>query len=509
MTTTYESTLEKSEQDRISRDREGLSSESSALLDKALGADVGEYVPRKVKKEPVSVITDTSREDAPVKTQSAEEVQEEMLRGAQGEIDAINLYAKDLLADQHIINEKNDRSTSSISTLTGLAGSTEANVAQQATTAVGQKANQKIQNEAAMKIQGIMGAVRQSAYAEARAQRQDARLDEETRIKNRAARQEEAVTQLTNLSAGGVTFEGLKNGDPESFAYLTKQFGGEEALRGAFVLNTPVDQILDKRVEGGKYVIAKQNPLTGKISIETVDLGIPVGYTKTVDAGDRILAIPDNWSGDPSELITINKGLSPSSGGGLTPGQINTTVNSIAGAFDNEPIVKNFNTVSEGYQFVTSLGEKENPTSADDQGLVYAFAKAMDPQSAVKEGEYITVQKYNQSLIQQGWANAKRIASNVAFLTPEARKNMIATIKSKYEASKASYTNVKTEYQRQIDDAYAGKPRSITSYEGANSGVPQSPSKTLVDANGEAFDASELTPEEYEQAIADGYTPGE
>lgn len=153
------------------------------------------------------------------------------------------------------------------------------------------------------------------------------------------------------------------------------------------------------------------------------------------------------------------------SSGSLTPAQINSTVSSIAGAFDNEPIVKGYNIISEGAAFANSIAKKANPTSSDDQGLVYAFAKAMDPNSAVKEGEYITVQKYNQSLIQQGWASAKRIVANEAFLTVEARNNMTATINSRFEASKIAYKNTSEQYQRQIDDAYAGKNRRITNYD--------------------------------------------
>lgn len=246
-----------------------------------------------------------------VKVKTAEQLQKEMTLAAQGEINALGEYYNSRLEEQRVINEKNDRSTASISTLTGLAGSSEANLQQQKTTEIGQKANQKIKEEAALRVQTLLGNIRQSALTEARALREEARLDEETRIKNRTARQQEAVTNLTNLSAGGVTFDGLREGDPDSFKYLSEQFGGEEALRGAFILNTPQDQILDKRVEGGKYVIAKQNPLTGKVSIESIDLGIPVGYSKTIDAGNRILAVPDDWDGDPSKLVTINKGLTP------------------------------------------------------------------------------------------------------------------------------------------------------------------------------------------------------
>jgi hypothetical protein len=81
---------------------------------------------------------------------------------------------------------------------------------------------------------------------------------------------------------------------------------------------------------------------------------------------------------------------------GLTANQINSTVNSIAGAFDNEPIVKNYNTAQEGYQTISSIGVNTK-SPADDIAFIYAFAKIMDPNSVVREGEYNTIQKYAQS----------------------------------------------------------------------------------------------------------------
>lgn len=262
--------------------------------------------PRRVRTSDTTTPAETAYQP-----QTAEQIQREMTAAAQGQINSLREYEQSQLAEQKTINEKNDRSTASVSTLTGLVGSSEANVAQQATTNVGKQANQAIRAEAELKVQALLGNIRQSAVAEARAQREEARMDEEARLANRAARQEEAVTQLTNLTAGGVTYEGLQAGDPESFNYLASQFGGADALKGAFTLNTPQEQIIDKRLEGGKYIIAKQNPVTGKISVETVDLGLPVGYSKTIDAGNRILAVPDNWDGDPSKLVSISKGLTP------------------------------------------------------------------------------------------------------------------------------------------------------------------------------------------------------
>lgn len=153
--------------------------------------------------------------------------------------------------------------------------------------------------------------------------------------------------------------------------------------------------------------------------------------------------------------------------GGLTPAQINTTVTQIAGAFDNEPIVKNYNTTMEGYNTLQSIGVKTtNP--ADDIAFIYAFAKIMDPNSVVREGEYNTIQKYAQSWASTFGFSAKRIFSNTNFLGADAKQKMLTALGSKVGSIQNQYTNLKSEYQRQMNDAYAGKPRNLTSYESGN-----------------------------------------
>jgi hypothetical protein len=163
-------------------------------------------------------------------------------------------------------------------------------------------------------------------------------------------------------------------------------------------------------------------------------------------------------------ITNINTG-----GGGLTPGQVNTTVNQIAGAFDNEPVVRQYNVINEGYQFAKSLSNStKNPS--DDQGLIYAFAKAMDPGSVVREGEYATVQKYAQSWVKSFGKGVEQAINGTGFLSETARANIKATIESKYKVSQQNYQQVYNEYQRQVQDAYSGNPRQITDYAGAYSG---------------------------------------
>jgi len=142
-------------------------------------------------------------------------------------------------------------------------------------------------------------------------------------------------------------------------------------------------------------------------------------------------------------------------------------VNTIAGAFDNEPIVKAYNTVQEGYQTISNIGVNTK-SPADDIAFIYAFAKIMDPNSVVREGEYNTIQKYAQTWADNFGFSAKRVFSNTNFLTPDAKQKMLNTLKPKVTTVTNQYNNLQKEYQRQVDDAYAGKPRQITNYSAGN-----------------------------------------
>ena len=150
-------------------------------------------------------------------------------------------------------------------------------------------------------------------------------------------------------------------------------------------------------------------------------------------------------------------------GGMFSSAQINSTLNQIAGAFDNEPIVKNFNILNEGYQFANSLSNTtKNP--ADDQGLIYAFAKAMDPGSVVREGEYATVQKYAQSWVQSYGKSITQAIAGTGFLSADARANIKKTIEAKYQTSLQNYQNVYNQYQQRLQTAQSGQGNTITDY---------------------------------------------
>jgi hypothetical protein len=144
------------------------------------------------------------------------------------------------------------------------------------------------------------------------------------------------------------------------------------------------------------------------------------------------------------------------------PPNVQRRVDAKSKAFDSQPAVKRTQTMAEAVLFADNLDPNtKNP--ADDQALIYAFAKAMDPDSVVREGEYATVQKYGQSWADAFGFNAARIFSNTAFLTPQARANMKQAIRSRYQAARTQYDNLASAYAKQID-GITGQPGTGQDY---------------------------------------------
>lgn len=175
--------------------------------------------------------------------------------------------------------------------------------------------------------------------------------------------------------------------------------------------------------------------------------GLPTGYIEGVGKTVKEREL---------ELKKQNAALT----GGLTNAQINQTVNSIRGAFDSEPGVKEYNTIKNQVQLVKTAGK----TPTDDMSRIYAFAKVMDPNSVVRESEYASVQEYATSLLQRYGLKANRVVNNAGFLTDEARKFLQDTLDRRLKISVADYENIRKEYQRQIDDVRAGITPTLTQY---------------------------------------------
>ena len=256
----------------------------------------------------------------------------------------------------------------------------------------------------------------------------------------------------------------------------------------------------------GKYE-SKKNALVERLRLQqdVVGKAIDVYYKertlkqellfKQLDLQSKLFAEPKTTDdireyeyaksqGFPGTMLDYFKQKSASTGGGgLSPANIQGTINQITGAFDNEPVVKNFNVSAAGFQTMANI--KDSTTNpADDIAMIYQFAKIMDPNSVVREGEYAVVQRYAQSWAQSFGFNAARVFSNTKFLTTKAIQNMKAAANAKFQADKGAYENLYDEYNRKIEEAKGGQiGGSLPNYAGGF-GVASGQSEPIPESTG-------------------------
>lgn len=129
------------------------------------------------------------------------------------------------------------------------------------------------------------------------------------------------------------------------------------------------------------------------------------------------------------------------------PSSVQTRVQGVAGQFDGEQAVKSYQIIAETIDAVKNAGI--SPT--DDIQRIYAVAKVFDPNSAVREGEYKTVQDYATSLLQRVGLKANRVFNNDGFLTDEARKFINTSLENRLSSSKKAYDNIYNSYGDRIN----------------------------------------------------------
>ncbi len=232
----------------------------------------------------------------------------------------------------------------------------------------------------------------------------------------------------------GQIFEG-PNGERKTYAEWKAQAGQSGPMAGSPVLpvkaqpDAPLDrQALDALASGDKATYDRI--LRVKRDMDAA----------TRDPRDPVL----------NEIAELRRDQMRNTPAPALPAAQQRRVDAKAKTFESLPVVKNTQKMAEAVAFAEGLDiNTKNP--ADDQALIYAFAKAMDPDSVVREGEYATVQKYAQSWAQQLKFDATRIFSNTEFLTPQARANMKKTIRAKFGAGKAQYDAVRKSYVNQIN----------------------------------------------------------
>jgi len=146
-------------------------------------------------------------------------------------------------------------------------------------------------------------------------------------------------------------------------------------------------------------------------------------------------------------------------GGGVLaslPTSIQGKIISQSEKFSGSDIVKKYNSTVDSINVINGISSaSENP--ADHQTIVYAFAKALDPDSAVKEGEYETIKKYAQSMVSRYGKEITNAINGTGFLSEKAISDIKTTMNNNLKSRTPQYENLKNETARVIDNI-AGSP---------------------------------------------------
>ncbi len=238
-----------------------------------------------------------------------------------------------------------------------------------------------------------------------------------------------------------------KNGAPAS---VTNAMAAANSVGGA--MEVAGDYLQTATGTAGEYLYYKRDALAhGQV---------PLSYNEYADM-------------DANRKRSI---VSLGGGSGLSSSQL-SKVTTIADQFKNEQTVQSYQTIAQGLESYASLGD----SPADDIQRIYTFAKTMDPNSAVREGEYKTVQEYAQAYLPTLGIKTQRLVDNRGFLTQEARNLMQTSLEKKFKPVKSAYD--------QIHDSYASRINKISGGEDGNdylTDYSQSGADQLISAENDA-----------------------
>lgn len=465
--------------------------------------------------------------------ETQEQIQERMSRDAQKSIDAVNALYDQRLQEQKQINEGRDRGTNSVNVLSGLSGSSEANVAVDRTNKVNQREVDTILAEKSVQIQGILSQIRTSAATEARSQRDDARASAESVLARRKATQEEAIANLTQLASAGTTLKGLKETDEAVYRHLVDSVGGE-AMASAILFNgRPKDTLVGTpQLFGSQMFQAYQTP-DGRIKYEAIPLpeGVDAAGIQSIEKTDNgifIIRKDGTWatvtgSEKQKEDFTLSEGAArydaegnviasrpktatpsaPGDGfGGYSSKQTTALTKLNENVSKNASYSKTASMRTYADNVAASLSQK---SGVGDIAAINQFQKVID-EGAVTRDQDVKLISSAQSLVSSLQTKIKKLERGDQL--SQGQRDEIANLVSKiYEAqvtalSKDPYISAKKKeaeiYGLTLDDTILGELGGFSKAGG---------SKVLVSPDGTPMDATALTPEEYKEAVADGYTP--
>jgi hypothetical protein len=337
------------------------------------------------------------------------------------------------------------------------------------------KVSKAVEDERTGAISQALQALDDVFYKRARDVKSDAfanaEWDANVAEKKQAYDKETKATINASLATLGKAGNSLDDIKKDTQLYQQMVDSGISDIEIMATLNEASAKPTSFQIIGNKVVGTYFDPATGSIKTVTQDLGFDVPNPDDVvitKLGDDMVVYDKNTKqivetikGTPTalEVAQTNKiwneiNAPKDAGEQLYAGLNATTAGAVkqkVSKFSTEPLVQNFATIQEGNNLAASIpNNTKNP--ADDQALIYSLAKALDPGSVVREGEYATAQKYSQSWINAYGKGITQAIAGTGFLSETARKNIKKTIETKYNSSLKSYTNLQSQYANNINN---------------------------------------------------------
>lgn len=135
-------------------------------------------------------------------------------------------------------------------------------------------------------------------------------------------------------------------------------------------------------------------------------------------------------------------------------------------AFNDEPAVKKFKTGNIALQEMKQLSQRNDPYG--DQGLINGYAKILDPESVVREGEYKVVERGGGVL--DSIKNRLDIAQGKARLQPAQRQMLIQAAQALQDGRKDEYNRIKDAYKERASQYGLESSRVVGRDETAKAG---------------------------------------
>lgn len=177
------------------------------------------------------------------------------------------------------------------------------------------------------------------------------------------------------------------------------------------------------------------------------------------------------WMQADDRPITVNTGAAEA--------RTNARIDRIVGSFNSHPIVKEYNEVQSQQGIIKNIVSSQW-SGPGDMAAVFAFMKALDPNSVVRETEYANAAKSGN--IFQGWAARFNgaINPNGGFLSERVRQDFLRTINARMEVKGRQYQNLRKQLVARVDRIKAGAPETgdeaLVDYSGG--AAPDEPAPT-------------------------------